>query len=909
MKLSFLEETLLTIKKSHSDLSNCLFILPSKRAGGFLRNYLRKQTKAPAFAPTIISIEEFIETLSGLRIIPSEELILKSYQAYLHTNAITQKETFQEYVNWANTLLNDFSEIDRYLVPQESFFSYLGSIKSLEKWGASAEESTLVKNYLSFWNNIYPFYEELNELLNKTQQGYQGMVYRKAAEDIEHYIYQKKDQPHFFIGFNALNTAEQHIFQALLESGNTEVYWDTDSYFYEDPSHSASSFLRNYLTQWKYYKEHPIPVFPAHYSQPKSIGIVTAPNSISEVKHLGNYLATLSQETLNDTAVVLADETLLMPVLYSLPDNVTQANVTMGLPLSSLPSSQFFTALLQYQTAVPEQIYYKQLLDILNLPAAKIILNHPENILTQLASVNSAYITLPNLLLLGGEENRTFLTLLFGSWEDDPHQAIVNCKSLIDHLYNAEQGKTIEKLVLKKLDGIFTSLLQYLNQYDSLAELSSIAALFSELISGTTLDFAGDAYEGLQIMGVLETRGLDFKNIIMLSVNEGVLPTGKSNNSFITYDLKKQYNLPLYTEKDAVYTYHFYRLLQRAETITLSYNTFSHGMTSGEKSRYLLQLEIDNLPEHALRQETIAPNISIPIHSASTIIKNKAVSQRIEEIAGRYFSPSALTSYIRNPLDFYYQKILKVAEVDLVEETVAHNTLGTIVHETLEKLYTPLIGLLLTPELLSEAKKGIALEVTNQFKRHYKEGDITKGKNLIIFEVAKRYVSNLITLDIAAIKDGNTIKIVELEVNLKTQIHIPELNYPVYIGGSVDRIDLYNDQIRVIDYKTGSVQQSELGVTNWEDITTDYKYSKAFQVLIYSLLMASEQGTNSMEAGIISFKNLQTGFLPFTKKEGPRTRGGQTTITEEIRTEFSLVLKQLILEICDPTIPFTEKEV
>ncbi len=906
--LSFLEETILNIQKNNDDLSNCTLILPSKRAGGFLKNYLLKHTHSTQFAPSILSIEEFIETLSNLQIISSEELLVKSYQAYLDTPNIPQKESFTEYASWAMTLLNDFSEVDRYLLNPSQFFTYLSEIKTLEKWGIDKEQTTLIKNYLAFWSSLHDFYKNLNNSLNKEGRGYQGMVYRKAAEDIEHYIANNGANKHFFIGFNALNTAEQHIIQALLETGHTKVYWDIEAHFYNDPNHSASLFIRDYFKNWKYYQENGTPTLGANYDQPKKITVSETQNNMSQVKYLGTLLSSYSEEQLNKTAIVLADEALLIPVLYSLPTNVKKANVTMGATLSSFPSTAFFELLLKLHMKATDIFYYKTIIALLNHPLAQEIISEPHKIVLQISAQNRTYISLEQLYELTPPENHTTLTLLFGDWNNNALKAIETCRKLLSLVYDHSTNQSIERAVWQKLDEVFQNIEQLSASFLYLDEISTIHSLFQQLAPSASLDFEGDAYEGLQIMGVLETRVLDFENVILLSVNEGILPTGKSNASFITYDLKQQFKLPKHTEKDAVYTYHFYHLLHRSQHINLMYSNNSGGLDSGEKSRYLLQLNMEQMAQHTFTHEVITAPVGIPVKNIRKIKKTPGVMKRLQEISGRYFSPSALTSYIRNPTDFYFQRILKINETEEVEETVAYNTLGTIVHEALEHLYKPYEGLTLSVEGLLKARGEIASEVRKQFILEFKQGDFSKGKNLIIFEVAKRYVENLIDLDINELKNGNTIKILQLEAELKTKIAISELDFPVFIGGKVDRIDLYNDQIRIIDYKTGKVNSGDVEIVDWDSITLDYKYSKAFQVLTYALMARSSLSFNQMEAGVISFKNMNGGFLKFAKKDKPRATHKESNISEEILNEFSLQLKKLILEICDPSTHFIEKE-
>jgi hypothetical protein len=906
--LTFLEETLQTIKRNHSNISELVLILPSKRACGFLLNYLRKSPEKTAFAPTIISIEEFIETLSDLKIISTTEMLFKSYEAYLQTHSISDKDDFEIYSSWAITLLGDFNEIDRYLVDPNAFFNYLGSIKALEKWSMKDQDKTnLIESYLQFWNQLPQFYETLKELLLTEGEGYQGLVYRKASEDIEHYIQLRGDDKHLFIGFNALNNAEQHIFQELLETGNTEIYWDTDSYFYEDKKHSASLFFRSYTENWPFYRKNSELSLSSHYETFKTIKFVEVQKNIGQAKYLGTLLSQYSEEQLNNTAVVLSDEQLLLPVLSSLPQNINSVNITMGVALKAFPASIFFETLLHLHLKPSNSLYYQDILAILNHPTAALILKDPQGTTSKIIARNSSYLSLELLELLAGEDNKEAIQLLFGDWKND---SLIALKSVIKLLLKAKDRplqNSIDLIVLFKLYSIFKQIDDLNNRFSHLKTIKTIHRLYLELIATTTLDFEGDAYSGLQIMGVLETRVLDFENVIMLSVNEGIIPAGKSNASFITYDLKQQFGLPSYFEKDAIYTYHFYRLLHRAKHVTLLYNSHAEGLNSGEKSRFLLQLEIEGHRNHTIEKVIVNPKVAAMVKKTKTIVKTNAVIKRLREIAEKGFSPSALTNYIRNPLDFYYQKILKINEFQEVEETVAYNTLGTIVHDTLQEFYEPLKGAYLTIELLQKLKLQIDNEVSLQFKKTFKEGDFTKGINLIIFEVAKRYISNFLDFEIAEIKAGNKIKILRIESDLKIEIPIDEIDFPVYIGGKVDRVDEYNGLLRIIDYKTGLVQQGELELIDWGPITQDYKYNKAFQVLSYAFMIKETETITQAEAGIVSFKNLNSGFLKFGTKDKIGGRTKDQLITQDTLSLFVTELKKLIVEICDQEIPFTEK--
>tara|TARA_R110002072_G_scaffold22615_1_gene79319 strand:+ start:149298 stop:152057 length:2760 start_codon:yes stop_codon:yes gene_type:complete len=906
---TFLEETLESIRDQYSDLSKLTLILPSKRAGGFLKNYLRNSTSKTSFAPKIISIEEFIEELSDLKIIETTELLFKSYDVYLNTQEIKEKEEFETFASWATTLLNDFNEIDRYLIDPKTFFNYLASIKTLERWGVKDEKTQLVENYLNFWEGLFPFYENLKNALIAQHLGYQGMVYREASEAIVHYINSHGDKSHIFIGFNALNNAEQHIFQEILETGNSDIYWDADDYLHRDKEHAASLFLQDYISNWKFFTQNPPKIISNNFQKTKNIQFVAAQKNIAQAKYVGELLATYSEEKLNKTAIVLADEALLQPILHSLPKNVSTVNITMGVALKTFPATVFFEIFLALHINSTKTIYYKDVVSLLNHPLLSPIIPNASKITANITAKNITHLDLTMLYELSEERDHQLLALLFSDKQNKSVAVIDSSIQLLEKLKVQKNMNQVEHIILFQLFSVFKKLKALNEKFSHLKTVKTVQGLFSELITTTTLDFQGDAYNGLQIMGVLETRVLDFETVIMTSVNEGILPSGKSNASFITYDLKHQFNLPKYTEKDAIYTYHFYHLLHRATDITLLYNNHSEGLNAGEKSRFLLQLELENNPNHHLENVILSPKIKIENQSLKTVYKNELVLQRLEEIAEKGFSPSALTSYIRNPMDFYYQKVLKINEFQEVEETVAANTLGTIVHDTLEAFYKPLEGQYLSLGVLQEMKAQIESQVTEQFVKTFKGGTFSHGKNLIIYEVAKRYISNFIDFEISEIVAGNRIQILQIERKLYVTIPMEELNFPVKIGGTVDRVDEYNGTLRIIDYKTGKVEQKDVEIVDWDEITADYKYSKAFQILAYATMINKDLPIDQAEAGIISFKNLNQGFLKFGTKEKSGSKNKVQIVTPNILKTYSSELKKLILEICDPTIPFTEKEI
>ena len=908
---SFLKEVVLEQYNTTKEISNLIFLVPSKRAGLFLKKeLLRLYTDQTLFVPEIISIEEFITRLSGLHQIDHIQALFEFYQVYLDTHSDNEKEDFETFSNWAQTLIYDFNEIDRYCIDHTSFFSYLSGIQDLNHWYLQKEKTTLVQNYIKFWESLKDYYDAYKNRLLDKKIGYQGLLYRKASEDIHEYI-KTKHRKHILIGFNALNNAEQVIFQRLLEAGLAEVYWDADQFFLNNKYHEASLFLRTYKEQWEYYKKHPFKWINDNFSKEKDIKLIGVPQNIGQAKSVGEIVKNIPTPDLENTALVLADEALLQPLLNALPNTIPSINITMGLPLKVVPMSGFFELLFSlHKNPNTKGIYFKSVLEILNsLPAKRLLGEVSNKLVTAISRKNVVYITLEWL-----KDQITskieVLELLFSPWQNVT-TALYNCKKLIQLLKEKidKENNALELEYIYHFHLVFNKLSSLCSEHQYVNTIGSLYSLYKDILLTETLDFSGEPFSGLQFMGMLESRCLDFETVIITSVNEGVLPAGKSVNSFIPYDLKKEYNLPTYKEKDAIYTYHFYRLIQRAKKVYLLYNTENEGVGGGEKSRFLLQLDIDKRPNHKLSHYIVSSDIPTLIRKPLQVEKNEEVIEKLKAIGTHGLSPSALTSYIRNPIDFYYKYVLGVQEMDQVEEIIAANTLGTVIHNTLETFYRPLENSFLTIEALEAMKKEINPELEYQFKKEYSEMDITQGKNLLIFEVAKRYIHNFIKSEENLIKKGAQLKILSIESTLKAELDIPELNFPVYIKGKVDRIDELDGQIRVIDYKTGKVNRGDVVLMDWDVITEDYKYSKAIQVLAYAYMQYKEHNiSDGFEAGIISFKNLREGFLRFGTKESVRGKINHE-ITNEVFNNFQEQLKKLILEIFNIQIPFIEKEV
>ena len=652
-----------------------------------------------------------------------------------------------------------------------------------------------------------------------------------------------------------------------------------------------------------------------NYSEIKNITIYKAVNSLDEAQIASQILQTFDKEKQKSSALVLADEKLLIPMINLVPVNIEQVNITMGMPINSSSSYNFFETLLTIIEDKSNKIYHKSLKTFFSNSISQFFFQSntqdSNTIIKYINTKNLTYVSCAKLMIEFSAQKEK-LKLLFGNWDNNLREIINQFIIITDNLYKslnkAKEINASEIQVLFHIKTIFERLSDYNNSYNHFNSIKSLHIFFREYCSKITLDYKGNPLSGLQIMGLLETRTLDFENIIITSLNEGVLPGGKSQNSFLPHELKIKNNLPTYREKDAIYSYHFYRLLSRANNIHLIYNSETDTLNGGEKSRFITQIEIEGI--HNITHKESSKSTSRKKQSLLTITKTDSIIQAINKISESGYSPSSLTNYIRNPIDFYKQKIIKVAEEDTVNETIASNTLGTIIHKTLEDLYKPYINKILTLDILKKCIKRIDEKTSYHFKNEY-NNDVLSGKNNIVFEVAKRFIQNFISLEIKEIKNGREIIIKALEFKLSTHIAIKGIDSKIKIYGEIDRIDTYDGITRIIDYKTGLVKKSEVTISDWNLMLSDYKkYSKSFQLLTYAyLFINSSQGITftDLETGIYSFRNLK-GFNKFTFKPTSKAKDAKSKIDTEIITEFEIQLKKLILEIHDINVPFVEKK-
>ncbi|MEZ4838297.1 PD-(D/E)XK nuclease family protein [Flavobacterium sp.] len=895
-------------------IEELVVVLPNKRAKVFLLEELKNEIQQNSFAPKIISIEDFIQDIAGIRSVDSIELLFEFYTIYSRL-ADNDKQPFEQFSKWGKTLLHDFNEIDRYLFEPNYVFSYLKDIEALKRWNLEPQDKTkLIDNYLLFWESIPLYYQEFYKHLLSKGIGYQGLIYREAVDNLNYFSENLKQQV-IFAGFNALNQAEEKIIQHLLSIEKADVLWDVEETFLNDSYHDAGLFARKIKKSWPYYKSNSYQWIFNEFKKPKQIQIMGTPKTIGQAKLVGEIIESISLEhKLQNIAIILGEENMLIPLLHSLPESVSHLNITMGYSGKNNPAQLLVAKLFKmHQNAHKRShtnsyvFYYKDVLDVLQNPLVDPIVQ-AESVVKKINNNNYSFITLTKLVEFYEVDN-SFFSLLFQRWEANPLQILQRVSSILLQIRSFLQEKTPEdKLTSSFVFAVFkviNKLTTYCEQHNHITTIEGLFLLYKEIIDLAEVSFEGEPLQGLQIMGVLESRVLDFETVIITSMNEGIFPAGKNQNSFIPLDVKREIGLPTFKEKDAIYTYHFYHLLQRAKNIYLLYNTESEGIDAGEKSRFITQLEVEKQPNHVLTHQVY--NAYLPENARKQIVVEKSdlIMNRLQEMAESGFSPSTITTYIRNPIQFYFQRILRISEIDEVEENIAVNTLGTIIHKALEELYKPYLNTFLTSSMLECMLQLVNEEVFKQFKEVYKEGEIAKGKNLLAFEVAKRNVFNFIQLEKQQLEFGDAVKVLFLEQNFEQILLDERLPFPIKIKGNVDRIELRNGMIRIIDYKTGKVEQKDLSIQHWEGLMEDIKHDKVIQLLCYALMVQSEFKGMEVEVGIISFKNLKAGFMPFQIKQGREVISNKVnaSIVEDFKTE----LINLLNFILEKSISFEEK--
>lgn len=936
---SFLEKLVKHLSAKYpNDISDLCIVLPNRRAGIFLKTYFAKTLNTTFWAPQIIAIEDFITLLSELQPADTITTLFELYDVVKKCNK-DSTESFDEFCKWGQILLNDFNEIDRYCVNAEDLFLNLKNFKELETFSLNDNELTdFQKEYLFFFKSLANYYSVFTKQLLSKKTAYQGLAYRVVQQNLQEKLEKHSWKKVIFAGFNALNKAEEKIFTSLQEQDIAEIIWDVDAYYAHDKTQEAGFFFRKFKNAQHFSKQWQKSLVVEENllsTEQKNIRVIGAAKNIAQAKVAGNILDSLIKENipLQKTALVLADENLLFPVLHSLPPSIQDINVTMGYPLKNTPVYGYIDLIFNLHENAQKiassnkkySFYHSDIIKLLAHPYNTILFHESNDfdklklIIEKIIARNIVFANSRTIEKLAEEVKFVqidVLLLFFKNW-DSPQSSLTSLYEIIDSLKEGiviKQEDEHENKASLELEYLF-AFVKIINKINTLSAeyntsidtIKSLRSIINQIVRSTTLPFYGEPLMGLQIMGMLETRTLDFENVILLSCNEDILPSAKTVNSFIPFEIKRFFGLPTYSDKDSIFSYHFYRLLQRAKNIYLVHNTETNEFGNGERSRYLTQL-LYELPKINSNVKISEEVITLPLdiiqkENIISIKKNSEIIGKLDSIAEYGFSPSMLNRYISCPLQFYFHAIARMKEADEVEEVLGADTLGTVVHEVLEKLYSSFVGKNITETDIQNIKKEVEGITQSVFEKHCGKEELYLGKNLLTIKVALKFIHNFLNSEIELIKKNKNqpLFIKHLEYELKSSILIEDK--VVFFKGNADRIDNLGNTTRIIDYKTGTVKEEEIRLSELSEITSDKKFAKSFQLLMYAYMFnkESDDRQENILSGIISFRELSKSMMTFKLNKND-------ILETDTLIQFENILSKLVSEIFDINKEFSQTD-
>ena len=920
----FLNEIASEIHSQHEEVDKVTLVFPNRRAILYFRKHFSKLIKKPTYAPRMLTIEEFFSGCSSLKTTDKLELVHTLYGAY--RSVVQIDESFDRFYFWGEMLLRDFEEIDKYLVDADLLFKDLSHQKELDSsfdylteeqkeflqefWGTFEERPTKSRErFLEVWKKLGEVYHRFRSVLRDKGLAYEGMTHRDVAESLE-----KRAEPIVsetislhFVGFNALTKAEEVLLVHCVRNHNAKIHWDIDEYYVNSDWQEAGSFIREY-------QQHPVlrntfaSDVPANFRSNKSINIYSAPQPIGQAKLMAQVLeAQLAAGCIPDeTLVVLPDEKLLIPVLHGVAGKVEKLNVTMGFPLVSTPLFNFIEILVELQM--------KRNDDLFNHRETLSILGHPFGVAPDPALANSKrkeilhhnWVNIPQGFLATGTDLHR---LIFRPADEkniaDYLRGVIECLGSLKELPDFDKEYAFQFITtLNRLTEILG------NEYH---DLKSFLRLFRQMVRTQRIPFSGEPLQGLQVMGVLETRNLDFKNVFILSLNEGAFPSYGNSGSYLPYNVRRAYELPTVEHQDAIYSYLFYRSIQRAENIHLFYNSETDVLGQGEMSRFLQQLVFESnasIKTHTLHN-TIQPHPVRPISIEKDAKVNEALTKLNEgNVRFRGISPSALNTYLECRLKFYFRHLMKIREADEVEEDLDARVLGNFLHDIMEQFYRQLMERKKSKLVLAQDLENIDTTVSRlldeafikQYRLDPKKQVDYDGQRVIVSEIVKRFAFRIFEIDKSYapfVMEG--VEHQGMEMNVKLD-HAPGF---AVIGGKIDRVDRKDDILRIVDYKTGKDR------LDFESIPSlfsrnDKRNKAAFQTMLYALLyLRTSKVTNvKVVPGLLNRNNLFETNFEFGLKLGKQPIYDAT----EMLNEFEQHLKVLLEELFDPATQFDQTE-
>lgn len=928
--------------KTEGNFTKVAIVFPNKRASLFFNEYLAQESDRPIWSPTYVSISELFRQSSDLSIADPIKLVCDLYKVF--QKATGSKETLDDFYFWGEMLIADFDDADKNMADTHALFSNLKDLNELMDNYDFLEEgqkealsqffhnfsinqvTELKQRFISMWNVLGDIYTEYKALLESQSIAYEGMLYRQVIEqlDVEALPYNK----YIFVGFNVLNKVEHTLFKKLNEAGKAMFYWDYDTFYLNKTPHEAGEFIRRNLRDFP--SELPASFFD-NLNQPKEVTFIESPTENGQVRYLPQWIRKNLTSQEKETAVVLCNEALLQPVLHALPDNVKHINITMGFPLSQTPAYSFVNALMELHTSGYNpnngRYLFAEVISVLKHPYTRQLSPEAEK-LEQTLTRDNRFYPLPSEL-----KQDNVLELLFTPRRNNLDLCSMLSEALkeVAVIYQqqaASHSDAFDQLYRESLFKTYTLVNRFHTLIES-KELNVQAGTFQRLLtrvmSSSSIPFHGEPAIGMQVMGVLETRNLDFRHLIMLSVNEGQLPKAGGDSSFIPYNLRKAFGMTTIDHKIAVYAYYFYRLMQRAEKVTLVYNTATDGINRGELSRFMLQFLIEwGYP--VLRKQLEAaqsPQDSTPI----IIEKTPDVMERMKSVFDfrsnpkALISPSALNCYLDCPLKFYYKYVALLSAPDEVTADIDSAKFGSIFHYAAEHIYKDLTahGKLISKENLETLLKDevrLQTYVDNGFKELFfnlpqNEQPEYNGIQLINSAVIVKYIQQLLRNDLRYAPFtfvGSEQRIFE-----NIEIYTPTGDIQSRIGGIIDRIDSKGESLRIVDYKTGGDADTPANVQSL--FIPDKKRSNyVFQTFLYASIVCKklrEKNDSRLVAPALLYihRAASENYSPVIQMGEPRKPKEPVDNFAQYEGDFRENLKTLLEDIFNPDISFTQTEI
>ena len=903
--MKFLNKIITELLAQNTDLSVFNIILPGKRPLVFIKRILEEKQYS-GMLPNFFTIEDLIKDISDKQPVQGIALWLFSFEVY---REIQPSEDFANFLKWFPTILKDWDDILKFSDSDKAVLEYMFDDEQIKNWSENLEirEDGSLRKFLNFWQKMNLFLPLLKQKLNEKNWATSGMIHESAKSKIEEYA-QMTESKFVFCGFNAFTPVEEKLVRNLMQWDKAQSFFQADQYYINDERQEAGKFLRIIKT-WKEFTEtRNFNWIESDFAQPKNIKVYEVSGNITQAKVLPEIFAEIDDENLSKTAVVLLDENLL-PTCLDAMSSVQHLNITMGFPLKNLGFSNAMKQLFYLQKQLEKKdssYYYNDVLSVLEeLPN--------DEIDQQIILDFKAKIEQRNIVYISKKQFNEFLSdLSYFNLFVKPLSVNQFIDELIAFCYQLKFRELDDILYenISHFEKSFKIIKNQLSPYSFEVKMETLEVLINQLVNSETIDFQGEPLQGLQVMGLLETRLLNFENIILLSTNEGKLPLGNSQNTYLPFDVRQHFNLHTFLENDSIYAYHFYRLLQDAQNVHLLFNALSSGVNTGEKSRFITQIEIED--KHHEIENIIIENSSEPINKQIIQIeKSSSVLQKLEQWKTRV-SPSHLTSFIYNPIDFYLTKILGTRETSEMEEELSQRSYGNLVHYALQIIYEKHLGKLLSVNDLEFSNQQL-VEVLNQaiIKLNHQIDLYEKGMNFIHKSIAERVVRTILEVDKKLIAEGNTLEILSVEGNFENIDYYlnDDKTDKVSFYGFIDRIDRLNGKLRIIDYKTAKTKNLLIKEPKKEEeaekleqlfFRDDFKQAMQLSIYAYAVLNENKYPDNFVECGIWSFAEANKGV------QNLQIYGNEEISRQSLVNPMKWV-KNVITEILNPESDFVEE--